>query len=252
MSSSRPEVADALELFGSAFREAHSSSPEQDRVLRELPLCRTASLGGHKLECDRCGHQVISYNSCRNRHCPKCRAAARASWLADRERELLDVPYFHVVFTLPKELEPIALQDKRICYGLLFKAAAQTLRTIAADPKHLGAQIGFLSVLHTWSQNLGHHPHVHCVVPGGGISPDAGRWISCRERFFLPVRVLSRLFRRLYLEGLQQARAADELGLHGRLEHLRGPSAWAQLMSQLRGMNWVVYAKPPFGGPCGC
>ncbi len=249
MKSRRPEVADVLASFAAAYRKAYPVSADQERTLRELPLCRTAALGGHKLECDRCGHQEISYNSCRNRHCPKCRATARAHWLAERERELLDVRYYHVVFTLPEELAPIALQDKRIGYGLLFQAAAETLRTIALDPKHLGAEIGFLGVLHTWSQNLLHHPHVHCVVPGGGISPQGKQWISCRENFFLPVRVLSRLFRRLYLEGLGRAYSAGELGLHGQLENLRDPAVWSSLTSELRKKEWVVYSKPPFGGP---
>ena len=249
MSERRPEVADVLASFAALYRERFPLTAEQERVLRELPLCRTAALGGHKLECDRCGHQEISYNSCRNRHCPKCQAAARAEWLAEREADLLDVPYFHVVFTLPEELAHIALQNKRLCYGLLFRAAAQTLGTIAADPAHLGAEIGFLAVLHTWSQNLLHHPHVHCVVPGGGISPDGSSWISCRSGFFLPVRVLSRLFRRLYLEGLQKAFTNGKLGLHGRLEELRDLQRWARVVSQLREKEWVVYAKPPFGGP---
>jgi hypothetical protein len=247
MNTRRPEVADVLRTFGPAYRENYPPSPAQDRVLRRLPLCRTASLGGHKLRCDSCGHEEISYNSCRDRHCPKCQAAARAEWLA--ERELLDVLYFHVVFTLPEKLSAIALQNKRLCYDLLFQAAARTLRTIAADPRHLGAEIGFLAVLHTWSQTLLHHPHVHCVVPGGGISPDHKRWISCRENFFLPVRVLSRLFRRLYLEGLQRAYDSDELELHGQLEGLRDPATWIPSIAEVRRKEWVVYAKPPFGGP---
>lgn len=249
MSERRPEVADVLASFAALYRKTYPLTAEQERVLRELPLCRTAALGGHKLECDRCGHQEISYNSCRNRHCPKCQAAARAEWLAEREADLFDVPYFHVVFTLPGEIAPVALQNKRLCYGLLFRAAAQTLSTIAADPAHLGAEIGFLAVLHTWSQNLLHHPHVHCVVPGGGISPDGSRWIPCAKNFFLPVRVLSRLFRRLYLEGLQKAFTNGKLGFHGRLEELRDPQRWARVVSQLREKEWVVYAKPPFGGP---
>ena len=249
MNPRRPEVADVLRTFAVAYREAYPCSPEQERVLRQLPLCRTASLGGHKLRCDSCGHEEISYNSCRDRHCPKCRAAARAEWLAARERELLDVPYFHVVFTLPEELAAIALQNKRLCYGLLFHAASQTLLTIAADPKHLGADIGFLAVLHTWSQTLLHHPHVHCVVPGGGICGDRQRWIACRGDFFLPVRVLSRLFRRLYLQGLEAAFGRGDVELHGQLEGLRDPATWSRAISDLRRKEWVVYAKPPFGGP---
>jgi hypothetical protein len=249
MSSRRPEVADVLRTFGAAYREAYRTSPDQLRVLSQLPLCRTASLGGHKLRCDTCGHEQISYNSCRNRHCPKCQAAARAEWLAERERDLLEVPYFHVVFTLPEELAAVALQNKRFCYGLLFRAAAKTLRTIAADPRHLGAEIGFLAVLHTWSQNLRHHPHVHCVVPGGGISPDGHRWIPCRENFFLPVRVLSRLFRRVYADELGAAHLRGDLELHGKLAELRDAAPWRRFLSDVRRKEWVVYAKPPFGGP---
>jgi hypothetical protein len=249
MNSRRPEVADVLRTFAAAYRQAYPHSSEQERVLRQLPLCRTASLGGHKLRCESCGHEKISYNSCRDRHCPKCRASARAEWLAARERELLDVPYFHVVFTLPDELAAIALQNKRLCYGLLFQASAQTLRTIAADPKHLGAQIGFLSVLHTWSQILLHHPHVHCVVPGGGLSFDLRSWTACRKDFFLPVRVLSRLFRRLYLQALEHAWHHGELELHGQLEVLREQDAWTHVIAKVRHKEWVVYAKAPFGGP---
>jgi hypothetical protein len=242
-------VAGILRTFGAAYREAYPPSADQLRVLSQLPLCRTASLGGHKLRCDSCGHEEISYNSCRNRHCPKCQAAARAEWLAERERDLLDAPYFHVVFTLPEELAAVALQNKRFCYGLLFHAVAKTLRTIAADPKHLGAEIGFLAVLHTWSQNLLHHPHVHCVVPGGGISPDGERWIPCREKFFLPVRVLSRLFRRIYVDKLHDEHLRGELELHGKLARLRDPATWRQFLGGVRSKEWVVYAKPPFGGP---
>ena len=249
MSDRRPEVADVLASFAAPTRERFPLAAEQEQVLRQLPLCRSAALGGHKLECDACGHQEISYNSCRNRHCPKCQAAARAEWLAEREAELLDVSYFHVVFTLPDEFAQVALQNKRLCYGLLFRAAARTLRTIAADPAHLGAEIGFLAVLHTWSQNLLHHPHVHCVVPGGGISSDGKQWIACRKGFLLPVRVLSRLFRRLYLEGLGKAFKDGELQLHGRLESLRDRKRWADIIARLRSKEWVVYSKPPFGGP---
>lgn len=249
MSSRRPEVADIIRTFEPAYREAYSVSFAQERVLCQLPLCRTASLGGHMLRCDSCGHEQISYNSCRNRHCPKCRAAARAEWLKAREGELLDVPYFHVVFTLPDELGAIALQNKRLCYDLLFQAAAQTLRVIAADPKHLGAEVGFLAVLHTWTQTLLHHPHVHCVVPGGGMSPDQTRWIACRDDFFLPVRVLSRLYRRLYVEGLERAYRQGDLEFHGQLQELRDTAAWLRTITKVRRKEWVVYARPPFGGP---
>ena len=249
MTERRPEVADVLASFAALYRERYRPGAEQERVLRELPLCRTAALGGHKLECDRCGHQEICYNSCRNRHCPRCRASARAAWLAERQADLLGVPYFHVVFTLPDEVSALALQNRRLCYGLLFRAAAATLRTIAADPAHLGAEIGFLAVLHTWSQTLLHHPHMHCVVPGGGISHGATRWMACSDGFFLPVRVLSRLFRRLYLTGLHKAFAQGELELHGRLAPLRQPLAFAAWIRRMREKEWVVYAKPPFGGP---
>ena len=250
MSPRRPEVADIIRAFGAAYRERFSVHAQQAQVLDDLALCRTAALGGHKLECDKCGHQEISYNSCRNRHCPKCQAAARAEWLAERERDLLQVPYFHVVFTLPEELSWILLRNKRLGYGLLMRTAAKTLRTIAADPRHLGAEIGFLAVLHTWSQSLLHHPHVHCVVPGGGIALDGTRrWIACRKNFFLPVRVLSRLFRRLFLQALQKAFEQGELQLHGRLAKLQEPKSWADLLSTLRRKEWVVYSKPPFGGP---
>ena len=250
MSERRPEVADVIRRFETAYRERFSVHATQDQVLRDLSLCRTAALGGHKLECDSCGHQEISYNSCRNRHCPKCQAAARAEWLAERERDLLDVPYFHVVFTLPEELSWIVLRNKRLCYGLLMRTAARTLSTIAADPRHLGAEIGFLAVLHTWSQNLLHHPHVHCVVPGGGIAlASPRRWVSCSQDFFLPVRVLSRLFRRLFLQALQGAYDDGKLKLRGRLGDLQRPERWAEHLSFLRRKEWVVYAKPPFGGP---
>jgi hypothetical protein len=218
-------------------------------VLRELSLCRTAALGGHKYRCDRCGHERIAYNSCRNRHCPKCQAAARAEWLAARQQELLAVPYFHVVFTLPDGLGPLALQNQRLLYGLLFRAASETLLCIARDPQHLGARIGFLLVLHTWGQNLHHHPHVHGVVPGGGLSPDATQWVAGRENFFLSVRVLSRLFRGKFLHSLQQAFDRGQLHFHGQLEALAQASCWERWLKQLRAKDWVVYAKPPFGGP---
>ena len=206
MVGSGPEVADVFRRYGDAYREQHgdSLSTAQRRAMTAIEICRTAALGGHVEQCDTCGHQRISYNSCRNRHCPKCQSLARARWLDDRRAELLDTQYFHVVFTVPQEIAEIAFQNKKVVYGILFRTVAETLTTIAADPKHLGAEIGFFAVLHTWGQNLLHHPHLHCVVPGGGLSPDGNRWISCRSRFFLPVRVLrasfvassSRLWRR--------------------------------------------------------
>lgn len=250
MSQRRPEVADILRASAADYLERFPCSTRETRVIRDLSVCRTAALGGHQLECDQCGHREISYNSCRNRHCPKCQAAARAEWLADRERDLLDVPYFHVVFTIPEELSWIAFRNKRLCYNLLMRTVAETLRTIAADPRHLGAQLGFLEVLHTWSQTLLHHPHVHCVVPGGGIAIDGPpRWIACRENFFLPVGVLSKLFRRLFLQALQRAYDQGELELQGRNAELQDPRCWANLLSTLRRKKWWVYSRPPFGGP---
>ena len=204
---------------------------------------------GHLEQCDSCGHQRPAYNSCRNRHCPKCQSLARAQWLEDRQAELLPVEYFHVVFTVPEEIAALAYQNKEVVYGILFRATAETLRTIAADPKHLGAEIGFLAILHSWGQNLLFHPHLHCVVPGGGLSADRQRWIACRPRFFLPVRVLSARFRRLFLEYLQAAFDAGQLRFFSSLEHLRDPQAFLQYLAPLRKKKWVVYAKPPFGGP---
>jgi len=245
------EVADVFRRYGAAYRQQHAGSLSrgQRRVMSAIELCRTAALGGHLEQCDACGHQRPAYNSCRNRHCPKCQSLARAQWLEDRQAELLPVEYFHVVFTVPEEMAAIAYQNKEVVYGILFRAAAETLRTIARDPQHLGAEIGFLAVLHTWGQNLLHHPHLHCVVPGGGISPEGTRWISCRPGFFLPVRVLSRLFRRLFLEYLQAAFDQGQLQFFSSLERLRDPKAFAEYLAPLRQTEWVVYAKPPFGGP---
>jgi hypothetical protein len=245
------EVADVFRRYGAAYRQQHtrSLSRGQRRVMSAIELCRTAALGGHLEQCDSCGHQRPAYNSCRNRHCPKCQSLARARWLEDRQAELLPVEYFHVVFTVPEEIAAIAYQNKEVVYGILFRATAETLRTIAADPKHLGAEIGFLAVLHTWGQNLLHHPHLHCVVPGGGISPDGKHWVACRPGFFLPVRVLSRLFRRLFLEHLQAAFDTGKLQFFSSLERLRDPKAFAASLSKLHQTEWVVYAKPPFGGP---
>ena len=249
MNAHRPEVADVFRSYGSKYQEVYGASAQQRRILRDLAACRTQALGGHKRQCDRCGHEEIAYNSCRNRHCPKCRARARAEWLAAREKDLLAVPYFHVVFTLPDEIGPLALQNKRQVYGILFRAVSETLLTIARDPKHLGAEIGFLAVLHTWGQNLHHHPHVHCVVPGGGLSPDGTRWVSCRKNFFLPVRVLSRLFRKRFLVLLRQAFDSGKLSFHGKIQHCAETQSWSQLLRTLGARDWVVYAKPPFGGP---
>ncbi len=251
MNRPKLEVADVFRRYGSAYRQEHGASLSrgQRRVMSAIELCRTAALGGHLEQCDSCGHQRPAYNSCRNRHCPKCQSLAGAQWLQDRQAELLPTPYFHVVFTLPEEIAAIAFQNKREVYGVLFRAAAETLRTIAADPKHLGAEIGFLAVLHTWGQNLLHHPHVHCVVPGGGIAPDGQHWIACRPGFFLPVRVLSRLFRRLFLEHLQAAFDTGKLQFFSSLAQLRDAQAFAAYLAPVRQAEWVVYAKPPFGGP---
>jgi hypothetical protein len=214
-----------------------------------IERCRTAALGGHVEQCDSCGHQRIAFNSCRNRHCPKCQSLVRAQWLEDRHADLIPVDYFHVVFTLPEEIAAIAYQNKAVVYDILFHATAETLRTIAADPKHLGAEIGFIAILHTWGQNLLHHPHLHCVVPGGGLSADGERWVSCRPGFFLPVRVLSRLFRRLFLTQLQAAFDAGHLRFFNALEPLLAPRAFARHLAPARRAEWVVYAKPSFGGP---
>lgn len=206
-------------------------------------------MGGHLEQCDHCGHQRPAYNSCRNRHCPKCQAATRAQWLDERAKELLPTEYFHVVFTLPVELGPLALQNPRVLYGLLFRASAETLLEIAADPKHLGAQIGFVAVLHTWGQNLHLHPHLHCVVPGGGLSADGSRWVACRPGFFLPVRVLSCLFRNKFVSLLRGAYERQEVAFHGQQQPLAARARFEQLLGVLRGKPWVVYAKPPWGGP---
>lgn len=251
MSPSGLELADIFRQFGPSYRSAHADalSRGQRRVMSAIERCRTAALGGHVEQCDACGHQRIAFNSCRNRHCPKCQALTRAQWLEDRRAELLPVEYFHVVFTLPQEIAAIAYQNKAVVYDLLFRATAETLRTIAADPRHLGAEIGFIAILHTWGQNLLHHPHLHCVVPGGGLSPDGQRWIACRPGFFLPVRVLSRLFRRLFLTMLKQAFAAGALKFHNALAELEGPGTFARYLAPTARAEWVVYAKPPFGGP---
>jgi Putative transposase/Transposase zinc-binding domain len=251
MARSGLEVADVFRRYGTAYRETHGDSlcTAQRRAMSAIELCRTAALGGHVERCDRCDHQRVFYNSCRNRNCPKCQSLARAQWLEARQSELLDTPYFHVVFTMPQPIAAIALQNKEILYNILFRATAETLRTIAADPKHLGAQIGFFAVLHTWGQTLCAHPHLHCVVPGGGISPDGRRWISCRPNFFLPVAVLSRLFRRLFIDYLTQAFDAGKLQFFSSLEPLRVRAAFLRYIIPVRKADWVVYAKPPFAGP---
>jgi hypothetical protein len=247
----RLEVADIFRGHGPAWRKANAGhvSLGQLKVMSAIESCRTAALGGHVARCEGCAHTVIAYNSCRNRHCPKCQGAAAKRWLAAREADLLPAPYYHLVFTLPAPVSDIAYQNKAEVYDILFKASAETLITIAADPKHLGARIGVTSVLHTWGSALTHHPHVHMIVPGGGISLDGTRWVSCRPGFFLPVRVLSRLFRRLFLERLFAAHAADRLKFFGAHAVLADPHAFAAYLVPSRKAEWVVYAKKPFGGP---
>lgn len=251
MARRRLEVADVVRAHRDDFvasRDGRLSGAER-RVLDGIAACRTAALGGHVDRCDHCGHQRISYNSCRNRHCPKCQETARAEWTAEREQELLPVEYFHVVFTIPHELAGIALQNKKVVYNILFRASAETLCSIARDPAHLGAEIGVLAVLHTWGQTLEHHPHIHCLVPGGGLSQDGTRWISCRPGFFLPVRVLGKLFRGKFLHHLRAAFDRGELGFHGRLAELKDRAAFHSLLTTVYDKKWRVYAKAPFGRP---
>ena len=245
------EVADIVRQHGEGFLERHSAwlTSQHRRVLRAIARCRTAALGGHLDRCAQCDHRAISYNSCRNRHCPKCLTGARDQWLAARQGELLPVGYHHVVFTLPRDLSWLALQNKTIVYDLLFRASAATLLDVAADARHLGAAIGFLSVLHTWGQNLLHHPHVHCVIPVGGLSADGTRWVHPRYRFFLPVKVLSRVFRGKFVAGLRRAFRRGALALPGRLADLAEAEAFRAFVRRLFRHDWVVYAKPPFGGP---
>jgi hypothetical protein len=245
------EVADIFRAHGSAWREAQHGhlSLGQLKVMSAIEQCRTATLGGHVLCCPACQHQDIAYNSCRNRHCPKCQASAAKRWLDARQADLLPVEYYHVVFTVPAPISAIAYYNKAVVYGLLFEIAAETLRTIAADPKHLGAQIGATLVLHTWGSALTHHPHVHGILPGGGLSLDGERWVTCKPGFFLSVRVLSRLFRRRFLEALIQAHAAGQLQFFGEYAHLSDATAFADWLAPLRKCEWVVYAKRPFAGP---
>ena len=245
------EVADVFRQHGDAYRAqaGGSLSTAERRVMTAIEACRTAALGGHVEQCDRCGHQRVWYNSCRNRHCPTCQSLARAAWIDARRADLLPVDYFHVVFTVPPAVAAIAYQNKAVVSGLLFRAVAETLRTIAADPRHLGAQIGFFAVLHTWGQTLVHHPHLHCVVPGGGLSPDGTQWGSCRPGFFLPVRVLSRLVRRLLLDAVCEAFETGQLHFAGTLDALNDRQHFAAHLQPARQTDWVVYAKPPFAGP---
>ncbi len=244
---SRPslELADIFRQHGESYRHNHALSLEQLKPMRAIETCRTAALGGHVERCGHCAHQRIAYNSCRNRHCPKCQTLAREQWLERRKGELLPTTYYHLVFTLPPAIAQLALQNKKAVYNILFNASAGALLTIARDPRHLGANIGFFSILHTWGQNLLHHPHVHCVVTGGGTSPDQQRWVQCRKNFFLSVRVLSRLFRRLFLAQLAEA----DLSFHGQLAPLNNRAELKHHIAKTRKQDWVVYAKAPFGGP---
>lgn len=244
------EVADVIRAAGRSFIDRNRSwlNRLHLKVLTAIERCRTAALGGHLDQCTRCGYRAISFNSCRNRHCPRCQGNARDRWIEARSRELLPTPYVHVVFTLPHELVPLALQNKRLIYNLLFRTSAQTLLEIARDPQHLGADIGFFSVLHTWNQKLEFHPHVHCVVPAGGLAPDHRQWISSQPSFFLPVAVLKKVFRGKFTEALQRAYQHGRLGFHGGLKPLQGRKMFTSLVRQTWRKDWVVYCKPPFGG----
>jgi hypothetical protein len=245
------EVADIFRRYGEAYCQQHAASlsSAQRRVMTAIEVCRTAALGGHLERCDSCNHERPCYDSCGDRHCPKCQSLARAEWVEKRTSEVLQTHYFHVVFTIPEPIASIAYQNKELVYGILFRATAETLSTIAADPQHLGAEIGFFAVLHSWGQNLLFHPHLHCVVPGGGISLDGTRWISCRPNFFLPVKVLSSLFRRLFLKYLQEAFDVGKLQFFSTLQELQDPQAFTRHLGLVRHVKWVVYAKPPFAGP---
>jgi len=245
------EVADIFRAHGPAWRQAHAGhlSLSQLKVMSAVEQCRTSALGGHVLRCDACGTAEVSYNSCRNRHCPKCQAKAAQRWLEARMDDLLPVEYYHVVFTLPESISALAYTNKAVIYRLLFDVAAETLMTIAADPRHLGAQIGATLVLHTWGSAMTHHPHVHGIVPGGGLSPDGERWVACRRGFFLPVRVLSRLFRRRFVEELEKCHRTGQLHFFGERDGLADAAAFARWLAPLRSREWVVYAKRPFAGP---
>ncbi|MDH3600676.1 MAG: transposase zinc-binding domain-containing protein [Candidatus Tectomicrobia bacterium] len=247
MSHPQLELADVVHQHGQAFLERYGPTlcGEQHRALRAIQLCRTAALGGYKTRCEHCGHEGAAYCPCRNRHCPKCQGVNRAAWLANRQREVLPVPYVHSIFTLPGDLSPLVLTNPRVLYGLLFRTVSQTLLDIAGDPKRLGAKLGGLAVLHTWGGRLQHHPHLHVILPAGGLAPDESRWVPCRPNFFLPVRVLSRRFRRLYLKGLKRLYHQGELTLTGRCRELAETQPWNRLLAALRKKEWVVYAKEP-------
>jgi len=243
------EVADVFRAFGPAYREAHELPLRHLRVMRAIEICRTADLGGHLDQCDHCGTIRISYNSCRNRHCPKCQCLEKERWLEAREKDLLPTPYFHVVFTLPEGLRPLALRNQKVLYNLLFKAVSETLTELARDSKHLEAEIGFMAILHTWSQTLIDHPHLHCLVTGGGLSLDGKRWLRSKKDFFIPVKVLSCLFRGKFLDGLKREYEAGELRFPGQIEGLKEASAFTRFLTNLYHQPWVVYCKPPLKRP---
>lgn len=251
MSRPKLEIADIFRAYGPAWRQANAGhvSLSQLKVMSAIEACRTEALGGHVAGCTKCGHHHIAYNSCKNRHCPKCQGPAARDWMEARAEDLLPVEYFHVVFTLPAQIAQIAYWNKKAVYGLLFKASAETVTTIAADPKRMGAKVGLTSVLHTWGSAMTHHPHIHMIVPGGGLSPDGTKWVASKPGFFLHVRVLSRLFRRLFLDGLTALHRAGELAFYGDLERLARPDAFTAWLTPFRTSEWIVYSKPPFGGP---
>jgi hypothetical protein len=245
------EVADIFRQHGHAYRESHTLPRNHLRVMRAIEVCRTAALGGHKDTCDNCGHLEISYNSCRNRHCPKCQTLRKEKWIEARSDDLLPIQYFHVVFTIPSELNPLVSINRKVMYDLLFRSVSETLMELANDPKHLGAKIGVIGILHTWGQNLMDHPHVHCIVTGGGISPDGGRWVSCRKSFFIHVKVMSALFSGKFLDHLEHSFKNGVLVFDGAISHLKTPGNFNIFRKQLYEKKWVVYCKPPFDGPKG-
>jgi Putative transposase/Transposase zinc-binding domain len=244
-------VADIFRQHGPAYRESHRLSRNDLRVMCAIEVCRTALLGGHKDQCDHCGHVEISYNSCRNRHCPKCQTLQKEKWIEARSEDLLPIEYFHVVFTLPSELNHLALLNQRVLYDLLFRSASETLTELAQDPKHLGATVGLIGILHTWGQNLMDHPHIHCIVTGGGLSSDRGRWVSCRKGFFISVRVISALFRGKFLDLFKRCFQSDDLVFPDSLRHLKDPGDFETFRKNLYHKKWIVYCKPPFDGPKG-
>ena len=243
------EVADIFRQYGHVYRRSHEMPLNQLRAMRAIEVCRTAELGGHVEQCDTCGAIRISYNSCRNRHCPKCQFLRKEKWLEKRKEDLLPVQYFHVVFTIPDELNPLALRNQRVIYNILFRSVAETLTELSRDQKHLGAQIGFIGILHTWGQNLMDHPHIHCIVTGGGLSPDGDKWVSCRKGFFLSVRVMSRLFRGKFLDYLRKSYDSQELIFPGNISHLQESEAFREFLKGFYSQEWVVYCKPPFKCP---